>query len=235
MNKKIPQIICCILILCFSATVVGCSLSRYTPSAAKVEEIARIGINPDVKSNGSAKVREESGQGNYVYYPMVDDRGIEFSMVVASEYVSIVEPINGLYSKYHTYKTNYREKVKKYYREDIEKILIDAGAVECDFQDSFHGEIMVLFKEGTELADIADAIMQINNLLNLRYCYGGSTDGDVGDEYGHWDDFLSFDILVKIEDSTKAEGKSHMLGTFIFSDGYDHVLTYEDVMNELEE
>lgn len=231
MKQKIIFIIT--WIMC-AALLAGCSLIPAKPSKNKVESIAKECINPEVRKAEGKIETKSSGAGSYVWYPMEDNRGIPFHVAVDNEYIAFVEPIKPFYSLVYSYITDYKASVLEYYKNDIIQMLEKANVNEYKFYSKFNGGIDVEFQENTDLAEMAELIMKINDLLAYDYRYNGNLSGKISsDARARWDGYCAYDILVKMPGDVNGKTKNIVHDSFVFSDNYDNELTYEKVLTVL--
>lgn len=210
----------------------GCSLRPHKDSASKVEKIARQCINSNVTSTGGKITTEDSGAGAYVWYPMVDERGIEFNVGIDNRYIAFVEPIKPFYSKYYEYKTNYKQCVADYYREEIEELINKCDVVDYKIYGGMTCNIIIEFAEGEDLDTIAQTIMSINDLLAFDYACNDTVAVKI-DNHSIWEEFCSYDILVNMYKYTDDKKENIFYCSFKFSDGYKNKLTYDEVYETL--
>ena len=224
MKKKFFLLSLC---LCAACILSGCSVIPRRPSTSKVKTFAKTYINESVEPAGK-KHSEVDCYGKKYYYPMVDDHGIEFNVIAENQKVTLVEAyIPFLYSKNLSYTTDYKERIMAYYTSEIEAILKNAGVEDYKFRP---GWIEIYVTEDYSLEDLAAVVVAIDDLLDYN-CYGKvSSRASLGNNQ-YWDFNNSYDILIQQhgDDNNLLLHKS-----FLFSDNNYIILTYEDVLKELE-
>lgn len=229
-QKLLFSVLCVMGAICLA----GCSLFPVQPSKSKVEDVAKECINPYVKSAEGIIEKESSGVGTYVWYPMEDNRGISFRVAVDNDYISFVEPIKPFYSSVYTYTTDYKACVLEYYKNDIVEMLENANVKEYKFYNMFNGGIDLEFQEDTDLSEMADIIIQINDLLSYDYRYNDTLVGEISHETrASWESYCVYDILVKMKGDVNGKSTNIVYDTFDFSDNYEKELTYEKVLTVL--
>lgn len=214
----------CLIIMALSLT--GCSLSAYKPSVSKVEAVAQECINRNIKSNSKTIEKGKGATGVYYIYQMVDNRGIEFTVKLYTDYVSIVEPIPPFLSDYRRFYTNYDDKVIEHYEGELQSLLDK----ECVVKYTANGGIDVFFEPGTAYEEIAQTVMDIDKLLAVDYACGGTAQTKpASDPKTYWAGTSSVYIRTKIVE----ESKTILFKVFLTSGNNGSKLTYEEVLNEL--
>lgn len=231
MHKELFQkSVTCTILMILMFTLSGCSLIAYKPSARKAEAVAKECINPNVRLSSKKITKEKSNTCIYYIYDMVDDRGIEFQVKLADDYVSIVEPIPPFLSNYRLYYNDYSEKVIAHYSDEIEAIL----SRECVKKYRLNGYPDIEFYPGTDYEEIADIIMKIDELVALDYKCGGVTQSKPkSDDKVYWNGFMAAYIRVII----KEDGQSGytLFKVYDLSGNNGSVLTYDEVLQGLYE
>lgn len=230
LNVKIVMTLICLM---FCLTMTGCSLRPNKPSAQKVEAVAKECINDKVTITDGKVVTENFAAGAYVWYPLVDERGINFNVAVDNSYVTIVEPIRPFYSKHFSYITDYKGKVIEHFQDEIADVLEKSNATKYQIHTEFNGGIEVDFVEGTNLSEIAETVMKINDIVAFDYRYNGDMHGKITNGRGAWwDGYCVYDILVRMP--ADKDGNPLIHDSFIFSDNNSTSLTYDKVLMVLE-
>lgn len=212
----------------------SCSFVPAKPSKNKVENVAKECINPEVKKAEGKIEMESSGAGTYIWYPMEDNRGISFRVAVDNRYISIVEPIKPFYSRAYSYITDYKASVLAHYKNDIIEMLENANVKEYKFYTKFNGGLDIEFQEDTDLTEIAELIMKINDLLSYDYRYSDTISGKISGEItARWDSYCVYDIIVKMPGEVNGKAMNLIYDTFDFSDHYEKELTYEKILTVL--
>lgn len=223
-NKRIKKGLVGALFAAMLTTLTGCSLLSYKPSVATVEKVCQECINQSIKSSNKVIKKEKDSAGIGYVYSMVDERGIEFEVKLHNSYVTIVEPIPPFFSGNRTFYNDYATKVIQYYEDDIDDILKRESVEDYNL----NGGVNVDFKQGTDYEEIARVIMDIDELLAIDYKCGGVTQTKPNsDTKTFWDGFGKANIRVKI----KADS---LFKVFTFSGNNDSLLSYEDVLEELQ-
>ena len=213
--------------LCAACILSGCSVLPRRPSTSNVETFAKTYINESVESAGKKHAEVDCYGKNY-YYPMVDNHGIEFNVIVENKKVMLVEAyIPFLYSKNLFYSTDYKERIMAYYTSEIEVILEDAGVEDYKFRP---GWIEIYVTADYSLEDLAAVVIAIDNLLDYD-CYGKVSSRASLGKNQYWDFNNSYDILIQQRDD---DNNLLLHKSFLFSDNNYIILTYEEVLKELE-
>lgn len=213
--------------LCATCVLSGCSPFSRKPSTSTVESVAKTYINDNAKPAGR-KYSEGVGYGKKYYYPMVDDHGIEFNVIVVNKKVELIEGyIPFLYNKYLFYTTDYKERIMAYHTREIEDILKEAGFV--DYMLWEH-EIKINITENDSLEDLATVMITVDDLLDYNYRYQTITQDSLGDNQ-YWDIFDTYDIIIEQRGSNN---ELLLFESFLFSDNNGIVLTHDKVLKTLE-
>lgn len=224
MNKKIFLLGLCLCAACFLS---GCSPFSRRPSTSNVESVAKTYINDNVEPAGR-KYSEGVGYGKKYYYPMVDDHGIEFNVIVVNRKVELIEGyIPFLYNKYLFYTTDYKERIMAYHKSEIEDILKEAGFVDYMLWEHM---IEINISEDDSLEDLSTVIIAMDDLLDYNYRYQTITQDSLGDEQ-YWDIFDNYDIIIEQRGSNN---ELLLFESFLFSDNNCIVLTHDKVLKTLE-
>jgi len=233
-GTTLKKVITALFLILMMATLTACSLRPHVAKNSQVEEIAQEYINSNVHIVSSKHDIEKGGAGAYVWYQFEDERGINFRVGIDHRYISIVEPIRPFYSSFYSYVTDYKAQVTDYYKEDIIKLLDNGNVKEYDIYKSLNGGINIKFEPDTELSEIAEIIMKINDMLAFDYYYNGESDGYISqDEKSRWHAFSSYDILVEMKNDGSDGNKSLIYTSFDISDNNSTKLTYDKVMMRL--
>lgn len=234
MKRKGIGVMC---ILAVAGLLMGCSIAPRKPSVKTVEKTAKRYINSGVSMLDNKVERKDSNADTKFTYNLQDDIGIPFHVFVSNRYFAIVEPIRPFHDNYLTYYTDYKGQVIKANREAVDAIIERLDVIDSKINTDTHvASIELTLKENVKLEDIAQAIIDLDELLALDY--SGSDDNSFELETNSsWNGYDPFDVLIQIKsDEVDDNGKQKTLlhATFLFSDNNEHKLTYDDVLQQLQ-
>lgn len=224
MNKKIFVLG---LFLCAACFLSGCSPLSRKPSTSDVESFAKTYINDNVKPAGRTH-SDRDDSGKKYYYPMVDEHGIEFDVIVKNHEVMLVEEyIPFLYSKNLSYTTDYKERIMAYHTSEIEDMLKEAGIVDYMLWEHM---IEINITEDYSLENLATLMIALDDLLDYNYRYNTITQDSLGSNQ-YWNNYDNYDIIIEQRDSNN---ELLLFESFLFSDNNCIVLTHDKVLKTLE-
>jgi len=224
MNKKIAFLVIC---LCFTCLLSGCSPFPKKPKASDAISYSRMCINSGVEASGERNHSERNSYGKKYYYPMIDERGIEFNVIATNSKDMFFDAYTPFYSNFLAYTTDYKSCVINYYMDDIENILKTVSVDEFDVRANI---LDITLTEDNSLEEIAAMIMEIDNLLDFDYRNNAVLQDLLGAKC-YWSCTDSYDLLIKMRDS---ENESIISECFLFSDNNRTNLSYDMVLKTLE-
>lgn len=219
----------CVLGLCLCATCVlsGCSLFARSTSASDAEAFAKAYINDGVEPTDGKKRTEKTFSGKEYYFPMVDDRGIEFNVIVDNRKAVLVEAFTPFYGKNLYYSTDYKLRVIEHYKDEIEAVLKTVSTVDYKvIRDS----ISVNLTEENSLEDIASMVIALDELLGYDYRSEAHPGEELGDQR-YFNSSYQSDVLITMRGS---DNEWVIFEPFILSDNHSIKLTYDKVLKTLE-
>lgn len=219
----------CVLGLCLCATCVlsGCSLFSRSTSASDAEAFAKAYINDRVESTGGKKKTEKTFSGKEYYFPMADDRGIEFNVIVYNRKTVLVEAFTPFYGKNLYYTTDYKLRVIEHYKDEIEAVLKTVSTVDYKF---LRDSVSVNLTEENSLEDIASLVIALDELLAYDYRSDARSGEELGD-HRYLGSSYNSDILITMRGS---DNEWVIFEPFILSDNHRIQLTYDKVLKTLE-
>lgn len=202
------------------------SLVSRKPKTSDVNKFAVTCINDSITPAGKPHSKRDSNYKKY-YYPMVDERGIEFNVVVENTKVSFVEAyIPFLYTKTLKYTTDYKSCVIAYYSDEIEEILKDAGITDYEF---YKNSIRICIPDDYPLEKAAATVITLDELLDYDLKTNAYSQQVLGAKQ-YWNWFDKSDIIVK---QVNSSNEQLLFESFLLSDNNSNELTYESVLETL--
>lgn len=231
--KEMKKFAITISLLLSTLLFTACSIFPKKIPAAEAELYAKECLNDAVSLASNVVETKKNSIEMRSLYHFKDARDIEFDVMVDNEFAPFVEGyIKNVYSGAVTISSDYKSSIMEYYSEDIDAIVSRLELIE-DYKMSLNTACLLVYVSGNEsLEAIADAIIEIDNLL----------DYDINlpmDEYSatlvkniYWDNGLDGSIIISVSDPEEPE-ENRIYQTFDFSNGNDHILTYETVLRTL--
>lgn len=224
MNKKIFALS---LFLCVACLLSGCSPLPRKPSTFAVKKFSKTYINDSVKPAGW-KHTERDFSGKTYIYPMTDDHGIKFNVIVENSKIAFVEAyIPFLYSKYLYYSTDYKERIRAYHASEIEDVLKGAGITDYTLSER---TFKIKITEDYSLEELATVIIALDDLLDYDYRNNTIRNESLGSNQ-YWDGGSTYDILIEQQGS---DNELLLHESFLFSDNNHIALTHDLVLKTLE-
>lgn len=227
------KIILVIALMFGTCMLTACSFIPKKSNAATAEKYAKKYINEQV---GLVDTERDSQKDSYrmrSIYHLKDDRDIEFNVMADDEFVSFVDAwIPNFYTNAIKLSTDYKYKVMDHYSTEIDEILSKLK-LEKDYTITKYGAHLTVYVSKEEsLENIAEAIMEIDDILDYNYKLSSEIICERPERKLIWDNVTAGEINIQMY-SPDETNKRKMYQTFEFSDGNEHMLTYEGVLRTL--
>jgi hypothetical protein len=215
-----------VIFILISTSVSSCSLISRKPKTSDVNAFAITCINDNITPSGKPHSESDSYCKKY-YYPMVDERGIEFDVVAENRKVMFIEAyIPFLYNKSLYYTTNYKKCVLAYYADEIKDILNEAGISDYEY---YKDSIRLTIPADYPLEKAAATVITLDDLLDYNLKTNAYSQQSLGSNQ-FWNWFDRDDIIVK---QMNSNNEQILFESFQFSDNNNNELTYDSLLEAL--